>query len=88
MNLEIMQVRVVQDAMKGWKKQINENGQPSSEKGADVKSEDEHVFVSVSNEKTQNDDSIFQVREKKKSDREIFDSFFLSDHQWDDSEDD
>ncbi|HEU17825.1 MAG TPA: hypothetical protein ENO00_00365 [Deltaproteobacteria bacterium] len=88
MNLEIMQVRVVQDAMKGWKKHINENGQPSSENGADVKSENDHVVVSVSNEKMQNNDSLFQVRKKKKSDREIFDSFFLSDHQWDDSEDD
>jgi hypothetical protein len=87
MNKAMIQSRVLQDAMKGWKRKNNEQDLPSSKDEADVKSEDREFVSFAPSQNKKNKNSLFQVKKKKMSDREIFDSFFLSDDLWEESDD-
>lgn len=87
MNKAMIQSRVLQDAMKGWKKKNNEQDSPSSNDEADVKSEDGKFVSFASGQNKTNKNSLFQVKKTEMSDREIFDSFFLSDDLWEESDD-
>lgn len=86
MNEAMIQTRVLQDAMKAWRNKNKESELPSSTDEADVKSE-EDFFRSVVKKNRNQKDSLFHVRKKKMTDREMFDSFFLSDDQLEDNDD-
>lgn len=86
MNEAMIQTRVLQDAMKAWRNKNKESESPSSTDEADVKSE-EDFFRSVVKKNKNQKDSLFHVRKKKMTDREMFDSFFLSDDQLEDNDD-
>ena len=87
MNKEIIQTRDIQDAMKGWKKHSAENEHPSTADEVDVEA-DKDVIISASNGKKKNKDPLFHEKKKVMTDREIFDSFFLSDQPWQELNDD
>jgi hypothetical protein len=72
--------------MKGWSREKTDQGSPSSEESKDVKSDKEGVFSRPSSDKI-NGEWHRNDSKKKSSDREVFDSFFLTDHPWDDWED-
>ena len=70
----------------GMNKHSVEREHPSVEDEADVKEHNEH-FISASKEKKNNNDPLFHAKKKIMSDREIFDSVFLSDHPWEEHND-